>query len=158
TVLRRAVQTMVHDSLPKAKDDVESEFKLELAVGKSKAYGFWLGREKQRETIPAFSIVGPEYDGTVVVWIHPAGKSSLFHDGKLVPAAQVIIERKALIMAIDVYGTGEMGDGKMPVDSQYAGFTFGYNRPLLAERIHDILTAVAGARLSSKTKRVLLVG
>jgi hypothetical protein len=49
--------------------------------------------------------------------------------------------------------------GKPPaVNAQYAGFTFGYNRPLLAQRVHDILTAVAFARSHEKTKAVHLVG
>ena len=46
----------------------------------------------------------------------------------------------------------------LPVNEGYAGFTFGYNRPLLANRIHDILTAVACARAHEKTKKVDLVG
>ena len=36
--------------------------------------------------------------------------------------------------------------------------TFGYNRPLLANRVHDILTAVAMAKRHEKTKTVHLVG
>ena len=32
-------------------------------------------------------LCGPEFDGTVVVWVHPAGKASLFDQGgKLTPA------------------------------------------------------------------------
>src|SRR5207237_1063967 len=46
----------------------------------------------------------------------------------------------------------------LPVNEGYAGFTFGYNRPLLANRVHDILTAVACARSHEKTKKVDLVG
>jgi hypothetical protein len=46
----------------------------------------------------------------------------------------------------------------MPIDKKYAGYTFGYNRPLLANRIHDILTAVAFVRRHEKTKSVHLLG
>jgi hypothetical protein len=46
----------------------------------------------------------------------------------------------------------------MPVNKGFAGFTFGYNRPLLAQRVHDILTAVAFARGHEQTKSVRLVG
>ena len=45
-----------------------------------------------------------------------------------------------------------------PVNEGYAGYTFGYNRPLLANRVHDILTAVAMAKGHEKTKAVELVG
>ena len=44
------------------------------------------------------------------------------------------------------------------MNKSYAGFTFGYNRPLLAERIHDILTAIAFAKNQFHTKRIHLVG
>lgn len=44
------------------------------------------------------------------------------------------------------------------VDEKYPGYTFGYNRCILAERVHDILTAVAAARGRPGVKRVQLVG
>jgi hypothetical protein len=44
------------------------------------------------------------------------------------------------------------------VDKDFAGYTFGYNRPLLAQRVHDILTAVAHAKGHEKVKTVHLVG
>src|SRR5262249_32304620 len=104
-------------------------------------------------------IMAKDFDGTVVVWIHPEGKSSLWKDGKLTPAAQQIIDKKAAILAADVFLTGEFGDAKpMPINGSYAGYTFGYNRPLLANRVHDILTAVAFAKGHKSTKTVHLVG
>ena len=33
--------------------------------------------------------------------------------------------------------------GLAKVDPRYAGYTFGYNRTLLANRVHDILTTIA---------------
>jgi hypothetical protein len=104
-------------------------------------------------------VIGKEFDGTVVIWVHPAGKASLFRDGKLVPAAQQIVDKKAAIFAVDVFLTGEFQGAKAPeVDKKYAGFTFGYNRPLLANRVHDILTAVAAVKTYEKTKTIHLVG
>jgi dienelactone hydrolase len=198
---------------------------------------FLLGRKGQKEGVPAVGLRGEAFDGTVVVWIHPRGKASLFRDGKLVPEARKILEAKAGILAPDVFWTGEaqgivvqvrtdakklqaynlsaakveaaikkatgkavsLGDQRfllprdggadvtqairnavvsdtagvqvrvadvavvtpretLPVSGTYAGYTFGYNRPLLANRIHDILTAVACARAHEKTKKVDLVG
>jgi len=46
----------------------------------------------------------------------------------------------------------------MEVNKTYAGFTFGYNRTLLAERVHDILTTVAFAKNYEKVKTVHLAG
>ena len=57
-----------------------------------------------------------------------------------------------------VLGTGESAGYKPRVNAQYAGFTFGYNCSFVAERVHDILTAVAAAKSHPQTKRVYLVG
>jgi hypothetical protein len=59
---------------------------------------------------------------------------------------------------VDVFGTGELALDKPAVNTQYAGYTFGYNRPLLAERVHDILTAVAFAKGHPQAKTVHVVG
>ena len=85
--------------------------------------------EGQGGTDPRTGHHGQEFDGTVVVWIHPAGKGSLFQAGKLIPAAQQIVDKKAAIFAPDLFLTGEFQPAKPPaVDNHYAGFTFGYNR------------------------------
>jgi hypothetical protein len=42
---------------------------------------------------------------------------------------------------------------------EYAGYTFGYNHPLFARRVHDILTLVSFARRGRyRAKRIHLVG
>jgi hypothetical protein len=94
------------------------------------------------------------------VWVSPAGKASLLDDrGKLTPAAGKVLDARAAILAVDVYDTGEL---KLPappaVEKGFAGYTFGYNRTLLAQRVRDILTAVAVARGVEGSKRVYLVG
>jgi hypothetical protein len=49
-------------------------------------------------------------------------------------------------------------ESKYPVNTQFAGFTFGYNRPVFANRVHDILTSVAFARDVLKAKTIHLIG
>ncbi|HEY7157919.1 MAG TPA: alpha/beta hydrolase family protein [Gemmataceae bacterium] len=158
-VFGTALRVMMHDRLPSA-EDVE-----EVRVGemeKQDGYSsrrFFLTRKGQNERIPTIGLLPPDFDGTVVVWIHPRGKASLFQDGKLVPAAKQVLDRKGAILAVDVFGTGELSlDKPLAVNPQYAGFTFGYNRTLLAQRVHDILTATAFAKGHEKTKTVHLIG
>jgi hypothetical protein len=154
-----ALRAMVHDELPTGEEVEEiRQGEMEKHNGYS-SRRFFLSRKGQHERIPALGLLPSEFAGTVVVWIHPQGKASLFHDGKLVPAAQAILDRKAALLAVDVFGTGELSlDKPFAVNKDYAGFTFGYNRTLLAERIHDILTAVAFAKNYDKVKTVHLVG
>jgi hypothetical protein len=57
-----------------------------------------------------------------------------------------------------VLRTGKTAGAKRaPVNKTFAGYTFGYNRPLVAERVHDILTAVAFAQRKG-AKVIHLVG
>jgi dienelactone hydrolase len=158
-VIGTALRVMVNDRLPEA-----SEVEAQEVGDKEERDGisyrrFLLSRKGRHEQVPAVGMHGPKFDGTVIVWVHPEGKSTLWHKGRLVPAAQAALDRGAAILAMDVLRTGESAGAKpTPVDAKYAGFTFGYNRPLLAERVHDILTAVAFARGHEKTKTVTLAG
>jgi dienelactone hydrolase len=154
-----ALQAMIGDRLPQ-KEDIEVQDK---GHDKRIGIGFYrtmlLGRKGKGEQIPAFFVSDANWNGKVVVWIHPKGKSSLLNDTALKPAALQIVNTGAAILAVDVLRTGESAQAKpMPVDKHYAGFTFGYNRPLLANRVHDILTAVGYARSLEKTTSVHLVG
>jgi hypothetical protein len=158
-IVGTALRVMVGDKLPQASEVQELTVKHTEDQGGVRWRKLLLGRKGEGDWIPAVFLRGPEFDGTVVVWVHPAGKASLVHDGKLVPAAQRILDKKAAIVAVDVFLTGEFQDAKAPaVDPKYAGFTFGYNRSLLANRVHDILTAVAYAKGQKETKKVHLIG
>jgi len=76
-----------------------------------------------------------------------------------VPAAKAILAKKSGILAIDCLGTGEQTAAQpRKVDQGFAGFTFGYNRPLLAGRVRDVLTAVAFAKGVLEAKTIRLVG
>jgi dienelactone hydrolase len=158
-VLGTALRAMVQDQFPQEAKEVESE---EIGDKTERDGLTWrrylLGRKGQGEQVPAIGIKGPAFDGTVVVWVHPEGKASIWKDGKLTAEAKRVLDAKAAILAVDVFGTGEFGSVKPKVDEKYAGYTFGYNRPLLAKRIHDIVTAVAFAAGHEKTKKVHLVG
>jgi dienelactone hydrolase len=161
-VIGTALRVMIHDELPKPEELAVKEVGTRVERGDLVWRRYLIGRKGAGEQIPAIGIKGKDFDGTVVVWIHPEGKASLFKDGKLVPAAQRILDGKAAIFAPDVLLTGEFGDAKMkPVEKgweNYAGYYYGYNRSLLAHRVHDILTAVAVAKRHEKTEKVHLVG
>jgi dienelactone hydrolase len=161
-VLGTALRVMIHDELPKPEELAVKEVDKRVERGDLVWRRYLIGRKGAGEQVPALGIKGKDFDGTVVVWIHPEGHASLFKDGKLVPAAQRIIDGKAAIFAPDVLLTGEFGDAKMkPVEKgyqNYAGYYYGYNRSLLAQRVHDILTAVAVVKRHEKTEKVHLVG
>ena len=134
-----------------------------------------LGREGEGDMVPAAGVFKGKFDAGVVVWIDPRGKSSLIERGKLVPAAAALVDKGYAIVAPDVFNTGELTgswavqvrqgketvvvkQSEYPVNKGFAGFTYGYNRPVFANRVHDILTAVAFARDVLKAKTIHLVG
>ena len=83
----------------------------------------------------------------VVVWVDPKGKASLVEDGKLVKPAKDILGNNGAILAIDVLGIGEWTPRMaLPIKERIGVLTFGYNLPLVSQRVQDILSAVACAR------------
>jgi hypothetical protein len=158
-VIGTALRVMVHDELPRPEEVEAKEIGDRREEDGVISRRYLLSRTGRGEQVPAVGMCRHDFNGTVVVWVDPAGKSSLYKDGKLVPAAEKILDAKAGILAMDVYGTGELSLDKPPtVDPKCAALTFAYNRPLLAQRVHDILTAVAFVQANEKTKQVDLVG
>ena len=157
-VIGTALRVMVNDRLPRPEEVeerlVETTTRNEVGYRKVR-----LSRKGAGEDIPAVVLVPARPSGKVVVWIHSEGKASLAADGKLVPAAWRLLEKNVIILAPDVFLTGEFQEAPRPaVDEKYAGYTFGYNRPLLANRVHDILTVLAYARSIAGVERIDLVG
>jgi dienelactone hydrolase len=125
-----------------------------------------ISRTGANEAVPVVGIHDPKtFDGTMVLWVHPAGKASLFENGDLAPAAKALVAKGAGIMAPDVFQTGEVHlkdwafrDAPYPVNTGYAGYTFGYNRPVFAQRVRDILSAARLAKSHPSCKKLHLVG
>lgn len=100
----------------------------------------------------------------VVSWFDSAGMSHIL-DGKggVTPEAQKLIDAGYTVVAADLFFTGRsMGlDPKpyhYPVNENYPGYTYGYNNPLVTERVRDILSVVFGPDQSLENKERILVG
>ncbi|HEV3438766.1 MAG TPA: acetylxylan esterase, partial [Gemmata sp.] len=157
-VVGTALRAMVNDELPK-------EIEIRMGPDESKADGATviravLGRANEKDAIPCVGVFGPKFSHEkVAIWLDPRGKSHLFNNGKLVPAAKVLIDAGFAIAAPDVLGVGENAFPKpFVVDKGFAGYTYGYNRSLLANRVHDVLTLVAFSTSVVNAKTVSLVG
>jgi dienelactone hydrolase len=117
------------------------------------------------ETVPFVSAFNNDFNGTAVLWISGHGKASLFDKSGQVlkpPIAQ-LVGSGAMVVSIDVLLTGEHqpttpGTGRPNVDDKFPGYTFGYNRPLLSNRVRDILTAVSALNKLDRVNVVHLVG
>lgn len=163
-----ALRAMMTDQLP-APSALEIVSKTDLKFDE-KAGVFTridvLSRKGEGERVRIQSVLD-ELKGPMVIWVHPDGIASLWKDGKLVPEAQAIINKKAGIVAVEVFRSGDAVKDRpmtnMKVGSlSYAGYFYGYNRALVAERVHDILTTVAFVKAVASTdprvKGIHLVG
>jgi len=156
--VRKALRAMVCDELPaeivvrKGPDEVKGDgWTVHLAA---------LGRKDELDGVPHIGMFGKKFDGSkVVVWVHPEGKASLFKDGKPTAAVQSVLDAGYAVVAGDALGTGELPlPNGFQVNKTYSGFTYGYNRSLLAHRVHDALTSLAFAKTMLKAKEISLVG
>jgi dienelactone hydrolase len=107
--------------------------------------------KKQGEEVPMAFLHPKTWNGQVVVWIDDAGKASLFNDaGQPRPAVQQLVAAGTSVVGLDLFLQGEfLADGRPPEHNrevegnrEFAGFTYGYNSPVFAQRVHDVLTAV----------------
>ena len=157
-VLGTAVRVMMTDKLPSPKDISLVAPPREEGKDGVKITRQTISRLNSGEAMPVQEIRGKDFDGRVVIWVDPAGLAGLWKDGALVPAARKIIEEKVGILAVEVLRTGStFGLKRTPINKTFAGFTFGYNRPLVSDRVHDVLTAVAFAQKQG-AKVIHLVG
>ena len=127
-----------------------------------------LGRRDAGEAVPFVSIKPHPWNGSVVLWVHPDGKASLF-DAAGKPTAEVgrILSQGTAVISADLFLTGEFNAAGKPATppttdgyakQKYAGFFYGYNRGVLADRVHDLLTEIAFVKGWNDTRSVSLVG
>ena len=98
----------------------------------------------------------PKRVGThAVIWADSAGKAGVYDknaDGnpRLKSAVQKLLNRGVTVISADLLFQGEfLADGqpvtrsrKVKNPREAAAYTFGYNRPLFAQRVHDLLSVI----------------
>ncbi|MDZ7618821.1 MAG: acetylxylan esterase, partial [Patescibacteria group bacterium] len=91
-----------------------------------------------------------QWNGQVVVWLDDRGKASLRDaDGGVKPGVAVILESGTAVLGADLlFQDGEPFTQTRMVENprEFAGYTFGYNHALFAQRTHDVLTIVQALR------------
>ncbi len=103
-----------------------------------------------KEELPAVYLYPKEWNGRTILWLHEQGKAGLFADGKPKPEIQVLLDSGATVCGVDLLHQGEfLADGKpltrtgkVKNPREFAGYTFGYNHSVFAQRVHDVLTLV----------------
>jgi hypothetical protein len=143
--MRVALQAMVVDQIP-APGDVE------VVDG-------MLSRRGAGERVPLMKVVPGEWNGKVVVWAHPQGVQSINEAQKLIHGGYAVV-------AIDPFASATFKAQPKPAtrtsnrnpSPPYAAYTLGYERSILANRAHDLLSAIAYAQTIPGAKSVQLIG
>ncbi len=110
-----------------------------------------LRNQTHREELPVVWLYPKKWDGRAVVWLDDSGKAALFEtNGTVKPAVLRMVNAGAIVLGADLLFEGEfLADGQ-PVKQtrvvanprEFAGYTFGYNHALFAQRTHDVLSLV----------------
>jgi hypothetical protein len=86
-------------------------------------------------------------DGRAVVWLDSNGKSALRNAvGSVKPAVMKLVQGGAMVIGADLFfQDGEPVKQTRVVKNprEFAGYTFGYNHALFAQRTHDVLSIVS---------------
>ncbi len=112
-----------------------------------------LRNKAQAEEIPVVFLHPAEtWNNQVVVWVSPQGKAGLYSSSGE-PKAEVLqlLRKGYAVTGVDLFGQGEFlaagqsefKNRKVKTERQFAGFTYGYNHPLFAQRVHDLLSVVS---------------
>ncbi len=124
--------------------------------------------------VPVQVVRKPTATSKVVLWVDGAGLSHLKQaDGKWEPAVQKLLDAGFAVASADLLLTGSMADAHNPYVAKlkspspshvvakpgedYAGFLYGYNLSLLAERMNDLDRVVTYLH-SQGFKEIHLVG
>jgi len=151
------LRVLLHTSLPSA---AEVRDRRAVATESGRAEVLVLSRAGSDEAVRALLIEPRSWNGAVRVVASSAPWSK-----RMTPEAWQALRQEArasasdALLLIDVLGVGgSLGPRFDDSRSGYEGYTTGYNRALVAERVHDLLTAIAYARELAGAGRVHLAG
>ncbi len=143
---------------PKAADDdlVETRLGMHRTDNCTVQSGF-IGWRSVGDRVPFTEFHPPDPHRGAVLVVHPDGVSALTQDDGRDPGplVQHLLGKGRLVLAADVFRTG-LADGE-PASGEHAYFST-YNRTETANRVQDILTAVAWLRRSGEVASVSLIG
>jgi dienelactone hydrolase len=107
------------------------------------------------EACPTVILLPASWNGALTIWLTPTGKAGLLTStGSLQPAIKRLLAANQAVAGLDLLYQGEfLADGQPLTETrrvnnprEFLGYTTGYNHPLFAQRVHDVLTLIAAAQ------------
>ncbi len=156
--------------LPTEVGSVKWEQTSEIGVGDSLMMTGTLNVTDHGERLPALLIYPKwKWNRQIVVWIGDAGKKSTLSSGAPNSWIADLVSKGYAVASLDMFGQGEfIGEGGNAVEftriiSQNNGnepyrkaacYTFGFNPPLIAQRVHDVMSLVEFLRHEQHKRKV----
>jgi hypothetical protein len=149
-----AVDVIVGRGLPAA-SDIQYDMIGEEERGDYMEFTTLLGYKPAGEQLPIVFLHPNQWNGRVVIWTHGLGKAGLFTaEGQPIPEVRKLLASGTSVVAPDLIYQGEfLSDGKPLAEArrvenprEFAGYTFGYNQSLCAQRASDLLTILSFVR------------
>lgn len=163
-VVGAALRVMLDGDAPEAGDTVSEVIATVQRDGYELTTGS-CGTGRGGEQIPTVAWAPVEgASGSVIVWFDGPGKQHLFaEDGGPSERARKLLEAGYAVVSADLFLTGESRSrdepvSRLAVDAGYPGYTYGYNRPLLTQRVRDIVTVTQVIAAREDVQRIHLVG
>ena len=116
------------------------------------------------EVCQALFLYPTDWNGKTAIWASPNGAQGLKSQEKWLPEVERLLSAGWTVVGVDLFG---IEDGKAWTESrkvnnprEFAGYTLGYNQPLFAQRVHDLLSVLQLTRTYSKSqsKEVAMIG
>jgi hypothetical protein len=166
-VIGGALEVMIGRSLPPAGSTRFEKQDQSSSAGVTRFSGR-LQLAAHTEELPCLWLLPDAWNQQAVLWIDGHGKSTLNGpDGTPIPAVAALLKAGFAVGSVDLLLTGEFTADGQPVKEsprvnnprEFAGYTYGYNHPLFAQRVHDILTLLSSTVFHERQPRkVHLVG
>jgi dienelactone hydrolase len=147
-VLRVGIETIIGRSYEQA-GDVEWKLTSKKDLGKAVEMLGVLRNVTHGEELPVRWFYPKHWNQKAVIWLSQAGKQGLLdEDHQAQPHIQRLVDAGYTVLGVDLFMQGEFLD---PTDEEvrnrvvsnpreFAGYTYGYNHALFAQRTHDVMT------------------
>ena len=149
SVIRPAIEVLIGRTYDNAGDVRWSQHDEQDRDAYVKRTGTLLNKTYNEE-VSAVWLCPKQWNGRVVIWLDDAGKAAVYHDVDGVnPAVEKLVQAGVAVLGAELFlQGGEAVERTSVVDNprEFAGYTFGYNHPLFAQRTPDVLSMVSFLR------------
>ena len=142
------------DRTPPNADAVKVDIVREGKIGDVSYRLGYLNNTMKSESIPTIHLGIKMPPERLVIWITPEGKKGLFAGSDIIAPVKKLLEAGIHVVGLDLLTQGNsLSPDRSPLRSRStengrdaACFVFGYNYPLFAQRVQDIVTGIVRAK------------